>query len=289
MGHAAPAAFAGVRSPRPVAISHLSIVNTGKGGGHASRELPDNVVRETDAMAAPQEYVQRSNRVAEKLALHDAAGVALTGHLVFAADEAVSVLGQLLEDQEFWSYLQTKKVDTDQSPDPYASAVSKHQVALLKTLGYRPPPPVELLVDDVARAIIAARGTPSKEFQQVKDSIRTLQSRTSELAQMARKKLIHKATPLGSKTLGERLKKALIIANTVVCTGAAVLALKPFDPIWPQKEPVPIVQPAPAPQLPPNLQAAPPGSWERGPLYFYKGLPPPPDIDPGPPQAPRKT
>jgi len=227
-------------------------------------------------MATPRDYVQRSNQIAEKLALHEAAGVALTGHLVYAADEAVRVLGQLLEDKEFWDYLKTKKPADDKSPDPYAAAVSQHQVALLKTLGYRPPPPVELLVDDVARAIIAARGSTTKEFQQVRDSIRELQSRTSELAAMARKKLIHKKTPLGTKTLGERLKKALLVANTVICTGAAVLALKPFDPLWDKKgpppSPPPIVQPAPAPQLPPGLQSPPPGSWDRGPIYFYKGL-----------------
>jgi hypothetical protein len=243
-------------------------------------------LKEGRPIAAPSDYIQRSNKMSTVFAQHTAAGVPLTRYLLDAGEQAVDLLKLLLEDEEFWAYLKKKRPEGDTSPDPYSPVVAQYHAAVLRALGYQPPPPSDELAGDVAKAIAGKRGGTSDDIEQVRQRIVLLKDRTVELVELARKKLSKKGGP-DARTLGERLKRALHNTKEVIVTAATVLALKVFDPIWPAPPPPPppppppIVIVVPSQQLPPGLQRPPPGATESGPHYFYRALPPPPDVPPG--------
>jgi hypothetical protein len=258
-----------------------------------ARLLKFDCWRVNAAMLTPADYVQRSNRINDALAKHDAAGAPITKHLVTAGDEAVDALKILLEDKSFWEHLSKAKPADDKSEDPYSTAVTKYHAAVLKALGYQPPPPAEQLADDVAKAIVAKRGAEPLQLEQVRERIAELKDNTSLLVAQARLKLRKQATPQDSRTIAQRLKNAVKATKEVILVGAALVGvfvgpLFPRPPAPPPPAPPPIVIVVPNDQLPPELRQAPPGADRRGPIYFYKALPPP-DAPPGPPTQPRKT
>lgn len=210
-------------------------------------------------MTSYQTYIDDLNRIGLLLNQHDSHPTKdpVTSHLKLAGDIACDSLKRLLEDAQFWAYVDTIPSTTPSAGKDYGEVVLKQNAELLERLGHKPPPPPRAIIDEIHATILANGGKPGRK-ETIREKVITLKDITCRLAVQADLALaaLHKqqaAKPIAAsakkktESLGARLREAARDAMLIISTAAAVLGPIPRPAEPSQPPPIVIVMPTESP------------------------------------------